>query len=99
MLLLQRAASHFSVEIEEFALSQMPRIYLMSPEVLLLLDKGRTVTNRCGRTYLYRGGDLDASGRIGDFLDGDQILDAGEYQLTFEIEAFTRVVARSFLSR
>ena len=30
----------------------------------------------------------DASGRIGDFLNSDQILDAGEYQLTFEIEAF-----------
>ena len=33
-------------------------------------------------------GVTDASGRIGDFLNSDQILDAGEYQLTFEIEAF-----------
>ena len=33
-------------------------------------------------------GVTDNSGRIGDFLNKDQILDAGEYQLTFETEGF-----------
>ena len=33
-------------------------------------------------------GITDASGRIGDFLNKDQILDAGQYQLTFEIADF-----------
>ena len=33
-------------------------------------------------------GVTDKSGRIGDFLNKDQILDAGEYQLTFESDGF-----------
>ena len=37
-----------------------------------------------GVTFIGEGV-TDASGRIGDFLNSDQILDAGEYQLTFEI--------------
>ena len=38
-------------------------------------------------------GITDASGRIGDFLNEDQILDAGEYQLTFEIEGFYKEIS------
>ncbi len=39
-------------------------------------------------------GITDNSGRIGDFLKPDQILDAGEYQLTFETEGFYTDLSR-----
>ena len=40
-----------------------------------------------GVTFIGEG-ITDAFGRIGDFLNSDQILDAGEYQLTFDIDSF-----------